>query len=474
MNRLTLRVERTDPAARSDLVLCALGLLLAVALLLFWACTGVWRGSARLIPGFFLPCAVFGLAVWWVLRVRRPPASWWTRLVLLGFSAVFHVILLVTPQPLSNDLYRYYWDGKLLAHGVNPYTYPPAAQELEAYRDVYWDLVFNPDVPTGYPPLSELVFAGAYALDIGPWALRLLASIASLAAGAVLMRALGTVGSDERLALIYAWSPLVVVEFANSAHLDVYALLCMSIALLFALRHRSVAAAVCLAFGGLFKFFPLLLMPIWGRRWGKAAWLAFILVFALPWMPFLSGGTPFTGLGIFASRGDFNGSLYRAIEHGWYLVVQSGEARLWARASIFITLAGVGIGVAWKQRLHFDVLSGWRFAGFFMGLCLLLSPVVHPWYICWMLVFASFTRQLAWVVLSVTVIFARHVYIGYEQTGLWEESWWPHLAVWIPFYLAVALTWLSEIVPGMKQQVHTQLRTVLSLTRPAGTPRARK
>jgi hypothetical protein len=48
-------------------------------------------------------------------------------------------------------------------------------------------------------------------------------------------------------------------------------------------------------------------------------------------------------------------------------------------------------------------------------------------------------------VISVTVIFARHVYIGYEQSGVWQEAWWPSLAVWIPFYLAIAVSmWSSQ------------------------------
>jgi hypothetical protein len=85
------------------------------------------------------------------------------------------------------------------------------------------------------------------------------------------------------------------------------------------------------------------------------------------------------------------------------------------------------------------VRRGWRLAGTFFGLCLLFSPVVHPWYVCWLLAFVAFDGPAAWLVLSVSAIFARHVYIGYEQTGAWQEAWWPALAVWLPFYLALAL-----------------------------------
>ncbi len=429
---VSLQAGRHGP----DLELAGWGTLLELALLAFWAFSGVWRGSWQLIAGFFLPGVIFWLVAWRILHARPTPIAMRTRLLLMGFTALFHFTFLLTPYPLSNDLYRYYWDGKLLAHGVNPYTYPPAAAELAVYRDEYWELIFNRDVPTGYPPLAETLFAAVYRLAANPWALRGLATLASLGAAALLMRALKAAGRDERRALLYAWSPLVALEFANSGHLDALALLCLSAALLLALQRREAGAAVCLALGGQMKFFPLLLLPIWGRRWSKRAWLAFTLVFALPWLPFVAGGTPFKGLGLFARRGDFNNSLYHLIESTWYLVLDSLDAYLWARATVLAVLALVYLTYLLRRCEDSDVLSGWRFAGAFFGLSLILSPVVHPWYVCWMLAFIAIEGQAAWLAPAVTVIFARQVYIGYEQTGVWQEAWWPSLAVWLPFYLA--------------------------------------
>lgn len=455
-----------------DLELAAWGILLELALLAFWAFSGVWRGSWHLMAGFFLPGIVFGLVAWRVLHAQPTPATRRTRLILLGFTALFHVTLLFTPYPLSNDLYRYYWDGKLLAHGLNPYTYPPAATELAVYRDEYWDLIFNPDVPTGYPPLAEALFAVAYRLMANPWALRGMTTLASLGTAALLMRALSAAGRDERRALLYAWSPLVALEFANSGHLDALALLCMSAALPLALERRHVGAAICLALGGQAKFFPALLLPIWGRRWGKTAWLAFTLVFALPWLPFVAGGTPFKGLGIFARRGDFNNSLYRLIENLWYLVLDSLDAHLWARASVLAVLAVVYLAYLLRRRDASSVLSDWRFAGTFFGLSLILSPVVHPWYICWMLAFIAIEGQMAWLVLAVTVIFARQIYIGYEQTGIWQEEGWPSLAVWIPFYLALVISFWHHF-PSFRtttRRIRSRMAylTVLGQNRPPG------
>jgi hypothetical protein len=455
-----------------DLELAAWGILLELALLAFWIFSGAWRGSWRLLAGFFLPGMIFGLIAWRVLRARPAAATGRTRLILLGFTALFHITLLFTPHPLSNDLYRYYWDGKLLAHGLNPYTYPPAAVELAAYRDEYWPLIFNRDVPTGYPPLAESLFALAYRLTSDPWALRGMATLASLGTAVYLMRALGAAGRDERRVVLYAWSPLVALEFANSGHLDALALLCLSAALFLAQERRYVAAAICLALGGQAKFFPVLLLPIWGRRWGKRAWLAFTLVFVLPWLPFVAGGTPFKGLGIFARRGDFNNSLYRLIETGWYLVLDSRYAHLWARATVFVILALFYLAYLLRWRGDAGVLSGWHFAGIFFGLGLLLSPVVHPWYVCWMLAFISIEGRAAWLVLGVTMIFARHIYIDYEQTGVWLEDWWPSLAVWMPFYLTLVIPVRNQLrsFRAIPWQIRSRIPYLISLAqnRPPG------
>ncbi len=65
-----------------------------------------------------------------------------------------------------------------------------------------------------------------------------------------------------------------------------------------------------------------------------------------------------------------------------------------------------------------NALDNWRTAGALMGLALVISPVVHPWYLCWMLAFITIEWRAAWLALSATVIFARHIYLGYEQTGV--------------------------------------------------------
>jgi len=427
---------------RSDLQLVAFGALLEIALFLYCMYSDIWRGSWRVIGGFFLPGMLYLWIAWRIMHSPLSSNTLRTRVIIFCFAALFHLTFLFSQNHLSNDLYRYYWDGKLLSSGVNPYTYPPDAVELIAFRDEYWGLIFNRDVPTGYPPLAEGLFAVAYWIAPNPWVLQLFAVLASLGTVVLLMSVLRCLGMDERRSLLYGWSPLVALEFANSAHLDVYALLFMCAALLFMLKHKKTPSAIGLALGGLIKLYPVLLMPLWVSHWRKKDWLAFFLVFGLPWLLLLPGGTPFKGLWTFANHGDFNSSLYGLIQYVVDLVSKSENTQFYVRGAIFIFLAVFSLVVWMRQRKCTEIIVGWKAAGTIFGVFLIFSPIVQPWYVIWMVVFTVIEGYFSWLVLSVTVIFARHIYINYEQIGVLEESWWVSLVVWTPFFVTHMLQWV--------------------------------
>jgi hypothetical protein len=300
-------------------------------------------------------------------------------------------------------------------------------------------LILNSDISTGYPPLTEILFAANHLLKFGEFGLRLISVVSSLGVGVVLMKILRQIGEDERKAIVYAWSPLVALEFGNSGHFDSLAIFVLTLAFFMHVKRKPMGTALFLALGGLIKFFPALLAPIWGRRWGWRTWLIFISVSFLPWVPFVSGGSPFAGLGVFASRGDFNASLYGIFQQIWDILLLPSHAQLAARLTTLVVLILVVIILTRKTWHSMDPAADWRFAYLVMGWSLLMSPVVHPWYLCWMLAFISIQWETGWLVLSGSVIFSRYVYLGLESTGTWHEPIWSRWAVYLPFYLAYFL-----------------------------------
>src|SRR3954467_15419637 len=80
--------------------------------------------------------------------------------VVLGFALAM-CLLLVGEEPfLSTDLYRYIWDGRVQAAGINPYAYVPADPALAALRDaaIYPHINRADYAVTAYPPVAQMFF----------------------------------------------------------------------------------------------------------------------------------------------------------------------------------------------------------------------------------------------------------------------------------------------------------------------------
>ena len=74
---------------------------------------------------------------------------------------------------MSDDLYRYLWDGRVQLHGVHPYAHAPEDQALAGLRDEHWERVNHPEVKTIYPPLAQGTFLVLAAVGAGPLGVKL-------------------------------------------------------------------------------------------------------------------------------------------------------------------------------------------------------------------------------------------------------------------------------------------------------------
>jgi hypothetical protein len=208
--------------------------------------------SAKLASGRPILAAHWGLL--WILAgwsvaslaavavARRIPKRPALGLILLAAAAI-RVAALAGPPTTSDDLYRYTWDGRVQASGVDPYSQSPSAPGLVGLREPWlWpdatgcaDLhrgagcsrINRPAVRTIYPPVAEAWFAAVYHLG-GAGARHKLWQVAGLvtdlATVGLLVVALRRWGVDERWAALYAVFPAAVVEFVNNAHVDGLAL----------------------------------------------------------------------------------------------------------------------------------------------------------------------------------------------------------------------------------------------------------
>ncbi len=218
--------------------------------------------------------AAFAVAAACVLRL---PAR--TAVLLLGVLAVAVRVAALSPKaPLSDDLYRYVWDGTVQLSGTDPYRHPPVAAQLRDLRTPYlWPededgdrtLINRPTVRTIYPPVAQAWFTVlrlALPFDVPDLAYEVVGLALDLAVLAVLLALLRASGRDVRWAALYALAPLPALESVQNAHVDVLAVLLVLAALELVRRRRLHLAPAALAAATLVKVYPAVLLPLLVRR----------------------------------------------------------------------------------------------------------------------------------------------------------------------------------------------------------------
>ena len=224
----------------------------------------------RMLLGLLvLAAAVYFAAVRLILRYAWPRGTVW---IVVGVAIALRVLLLTAPPILSSDIYRYVWDGRVQAAGINPYRYVPADPALASLRDpvVYPQINRAGYARTIYPPLAEVVFAVAGRVSDNVTGMRLV-MLGFEAVGIIcLLRLLPLAGLPGERILIYAWNPLALWSFANDGHVDAIAVGLLGLALLLRARHKDGWAGAALAGAVLAKFFPLVVAPAFLR--GGSFW----------------------------------------------------------------------------------------------------------------------------------------------------------------------------------------------------------
>ena len=424
------------PGASGDKV--QRGLLFSACAIEACCCYLVSRGDLQhqigaLWAGVFPAFLCWAGAAYLVLRRGASPGR---PHLILGAALVFRLTLWWSPATLSDDVFRYIWDGRVQLAGINPYLYAPSAPQVAHLRDALYPSVNHAAIPTIYPPLAQLFFRAICVLSATPAAFKLALLLCDWGLCLLLAHTLVRRGQDPRRVVLYAWNPLPLVEIAGSGHIDALGVLIL-FAALYALHSQRWAAAICALAGAfLVKLVPLVLLPIFWRR-PRAAWFNFrkrrtLLLFPtlglLALWPFASAGEKLaTGLLTYVQHWHFNAAAYSLFR----FALQPWDSHAYAHARWLCTglFALVALGVQIRYR------DPYRAAFATLGAYILLSPTVHPWYLLWVLPFLAFFPSPAWMLLSGLIFLAYEVQIGYGSSGVWREKPWVLWAQYAPFYL---------------------------------------
>lgn len=498
--RTTQDVERPPGAnARAAFITPAVLILLGLAsAALYWWGRDLHRFIQWLAAYTWLfigQLAMYVTACFVVLRTNTRSTTRTLRLLTIGavlvFGAVFRVELAPERPFLSSDVYRYVWDGRVQAGGVNPYQFTPGADELRELRD---DRIF-PNIAaedqswlSAYPPAAQIVFLSVYKLFPTVTGFKLAMSAFDLIAVLLIMLSLARCGLDPARAIIFAWHPLVIFETAHSGHVESVYVAFIAFAVWAWSRRSEALSGAGLALATAVKFYPALLLPVFltGSSMRKSsggdaaaqaansgddaelaadsarceaktgslrhvdqtlrAWVglrsiaklwsapnlkllaAFVATIVAVYLPYLgAGGNLFGFLGGYVSEEGFGDSGER------YFLLALLRRVVPVPTTAFLIVAAItllALAVRWMTKEKRDATDVARGALALIGGYLLVTTPRYAWYYVWLLPFLCFAPRLGWLYLTGAASLLYLVWytpLVYPEVPLWLGS-----AVYLP------------------------------------------
>jgi Glycosyltransferase family 87 len=401
----------------------------------------------RPLPIIALAWIAFLTAAW---LLRKVPVRTAVVLILLGGIGIL-IAAVCAPPKQSDDLYRYIWDGRVQAAGIDPYAYVPAAAQVAGLRDEFlWhrgayhclspayvrkhpaaDLVAGctminrPAVPTIYPPVAEAYFLDVHYLpgaNKSTTPIQAATALVAVLTTVLLLFGLGRLGRDVRMAALWSWCPTVALEAGNSAHVDVVAVGITAAALLLLASARgrtrpTVLGGVLLGLAIATKMTPVLTVPAvlargdgpprppregMRRRWLTvtiAAGSAFVLVY-LPHVLAVGGKVIGFLPGYLHQEGYTNGTRFGIIG-----LVVTGKL---AMAMAVLILAAVAFAV-----LQFsDPDRPWQGALIMTAAALAVTTPGYQWYALLLVMLVALDGRPEWLAFAAGAYYAAEPNLG--------------------------------------------------------------
>lgn len=350
-------------------------------------------------------------------------------LVALGLRII---LLFSTPQ-LSDDYFRYFFDGHLIGAGINPYLHTPSIskemlpqEKVEMWEELYSGMN-SKEYYTIYPPLHQAVFFMATYWSGSEYEsliqMRLMLIFFDLLNILLLGRLMRMFGIEIKGLVLYAFNPLVILELTGNLHFEGIVLTFLLATVFFIKRNNLKYAAIAWGLAVGLKLVPLILAPLWFFGLQMSSRFRFFLasgtVMAVLFLPFLN----FSALGnflqsfmLFQRKFEFNASLYYMVrEVGMWIVGYNPIGYVAPAMSLAAAVLIFVIAYLSREKApgYWVVPMVWIYMAY-----LLFQPVVHPWYIIPVLGLGVLTKEWTPIIWSGLIFFS---YAAYQNSPVKEQ-----------------------------------------------------
>lgn len=381
--------------------------------------------------------------------------------VILASSFLFRLLFFFALPSLSDDFYRFIWDGRLWSQGYHPFAGLPGEylkMGIDGVDQQLYDSLNSKEYFTIYPPVSQAVFW--LSVKIAPHSvmgsvlvMRTILFLSEIGNVFLMKRLLQTLKLPTWYILIYAINPLVIIELTGNLHFESLMIFFLLLSVYAITLNRWIlsSAAMVLSIGS--KLLPFLFFPVIARTLGWKKFIAyglvafiFLLICFYPMFDSKVIESMSNSLGLYFSKFEFNASVYylvREIGYLWYgyNIIQTVGWKLAIVATILILVFVFRKGVTQEVSTQSTELL-LHDSMFVLTIYFLFTTTLHPWYITTLLALSVFTTYRFPLIWSGLIFLS---YSGYTETSFNENLWFTALE-----YLVVFGYMLYEIKFGKK------------------------
>ncbi|MFP4527938.1 MAG: hypothetical protein ACLFQX_05260 [Candidatus Kapaibacterium sp.] len=399
------------------------------------ACLLIWLPVALPIERLIAVTAVEALLYLLIGFIILSDEEFDTRSVLyLAATGLTARLALLMHEPIaSGEIFRYIWDGRLLAHGLNPYLYTPSAPpDGFSINSIPGSIPF-PDSNTAYPPIAQGFFAlGWMVFGNSVFAIKSLIIIAEIASLIFIYKILRLLGRPLKYMLLYALCPLPILFFALEGHYEAifFPFLLGFIYLFIKKRNAFSAAMLGLASGG--NIFPMLSTPAAfasSRRLGEGLQYVTIpiILLVLSYFPFAGAVEP-RSMSVFPSPPYANALFFNIFQN----FLSANHALIFCLGCILLATAIISLI---RTEIYIKIYYIFLFY-------LLFSPALLPWHAAWIAVLLPIVPRMSGIFLAALTGLSVYIFRDYLYFGEWAED---KLFVYIE-YAPILLALLIELL----------------------------
>jgi len=337
--------------------------------------------------------------------------------VVLGIGVSFRVIFLCTLPELSDDFYRFYWDGLQSVNGISPFAYLPSEISDEFLKPVY-DKLNSPNYYSVYPGVNQLIFSFGVllssSLDGFVVVLKVLMLLTELLSFFFLFKLLKFKGQPLSLLAWYFLNPLVILEFVGNLHFEGFMLCAFLGSLYFLSQDKILASSLFLGVSCAVKIVPFLFVPLFLSKIKRGKYWLFLVVppvvFVVTLLPFYHKDMLShinESIQLYFGEFEFNSSFYLLIS--WLAI-----PKIILKVTLMSFLGMISL-LLYRKNISLELALVWLFTCY-----LLLSQSIHPWYVAGFLGLAVLEKQ-RYVVLWTFLIFL--TYITYQSVDYQQQLW---------------------------------------------------